>query len=136
MKRYLYKIIDFPHFDNENGSLAIFQPKDVPFNIKRVFTITDTKSGSTRGGHTHHKTIQVLVCIRGGCIVDFDNGKAKKSIALNKPYRGLVLYPYVWHTMRNFKPNTVLLCLANTKYSEKDYIRTYEKFLNCLKSTK
>jgi len=130
----LYKMINFPSFDTKNGVLCIFQPhpskKDaVPFPIKKVLAITGMKSRDTRGGHTHHKTHQVLLCLKGGCIVDLDNGKKKKSVRLNKVNQGILLYPYVWHAMRDFEPYTVLLSLADRKYNEKEYIRDYKTFL-------
>ena len=105
------------------------KPGNIPFSIKKVLVITAMKSKDVRGAHTHHKTSQVLLCLKGGCRVDLDNGKNKKSIHLNEPHQGLLLYPYVWHTMRDFKPNTVLLSLADRKYDEKEYIRDYKEFL-------
>ncbi len=142
MDKKLYKIIKFPLSDTKNGVLTMFQSsplKDgyVPFTIKKILSITGMKDSDKRGGHTHHKTHQILICSTGKCVVDLDDGRnSKTSIALNKSNEGLILYPYVWHVMHSFEPNTSLLILADRKYNEKDYIRNYEDFIQYIKRPK
>jgi mannose-6-phosphate isomerase-like protein (cupin superfamily) len=133
MSKSFYEIIEFPLSDTQNGSLTMFQegsgPKDkMPFAIKKVLTITGMKSDDARGAHTHHRTRQILLAVTGGCTVDLDNGEEKESVVLEKPNQGLLLNPYVWHVMRNFKPDTTLLVLADTLYDEAEYIRDYDEF--------
>jgi len=134
-----YKIITFPISDTKNGKLAMFQTSlkniegAVPFQIKKVLSITGTKDSDKRGGHTHHKTQQILICTNGGCTVDLDDSKNKTSVVLDKPNKGLLLYPYVWHVMRDFKENTSMLVIADTEYDEKEYIRSYEDFIQQIK---
>jgi hypothetical protein len=132
------KTIKFPTARGKNGTLIMFQhalAKDlsVPFPIKRVLLIKDLDSEKLRGGHTHHKTNQLLFCVSGGCSVTLDNGRKKQTIFLKDPNEGLWLKPYVWHTMQDFGENTILLVLADTIYDEKDYIRSYEEFKKCIK---
>jgi dTDP-4-dehydrorhamnose 3,5-epimerase-like enzyme len=130
MKKYpLYTLIDFHSSANKNGTLTMFDRKTVPFDIKRILTMHSMNENDIRGGHTHHITHQILICTKGQCVIDLDNGKEKKSITLSSPTQGIVLYPYVWHYMRNFKDDAILLVLASTDYDEKDYIRSYEDFL-------
>jgi len=131
-----YKIITFPLADTKNGVLTMFQTNlkkesdgNVPFEIKKVLSITGMKNQDQRGGHTHHKTQQILICTTGGCTVDLDDGQNKTSIVLDKPNQGLLLYPYIWHVMREFKDNTTMLVLADTEYDEKEYIRNYDDFI-------
>ncbi len=129
----LYTLIDFPSFVNKTGTLTMFDHKNIPFEIRRVLTIQNMKNIDVRGGHTHHRTHQILVCVNGQCDIDMDNGKEKKTITLNNSAQGIVLYPYVWHTMRNFKNDTILMVFANADYDEKDYIRSYDEFLKFAK---
>jgi len=139
MKNNFFEIIDFSFNTSEKGSLVMFQNYSVdgknplPFDIKKVLVIKDTKNGDIRGGHTHHKTRQIIFAISGSCVIKLDNGKEKTEIVLDSFNKGLTLEPYVWHTMENFKPNTVLLVLADTEYDEKDYIRNYDDFLGFVK---
>lgn len=133
MKYPLYTLINFPFFTNATGTLTMFDRKNIPFEIRRVLIIRNIKSSGVRGGHTHHATHQILVCIKGQCDVELDNGIEKKILTLNDPAQGVVLYPYVWHTMQNFKNDAILLVFANTDYNEKDYIRSYDDFLKFVK---
>lgn len=129
----LSEILDFPIFTESNGSLSVLKGNGgveiLPFDIKRVLLMKDMNRQAVRGGHTHHKTRQVLFVISGSCTVDLDNGKEKSSVKLNKFNQGLLLEPYVWHVMKDFEENTVLLVLADNEYDEKDYIRDYNEFL-------
>lgn len=128
-------LLDFPFFDNKKGLLTMVQSvvvgaeNKLPFEIKRVLVMKGMDVGDARGGHTHHKTRQVLMAISGSCVVDLDNGKEKTSIVLNKFNQGVLLEPYVWHVMKDFSKDTILLVLADTEYDEADYIRNYDDFL-------
>lgn len=137
MKNELVELIKFPSHDTKNGVLTMFECGElahkVPFDIKRVLLISHMKDNDQRGGHTHHKTQQILFCIAGACSVTLDNGKEKQTVRLDNPQTGLYLPPYVWHTMQDFAPGTILLVLASTVYDEKDYIRNYEDFLTFAK---
>lgn len=133
-KKSFYKIITFPVADTKNGTLTMFQPGDtatspLPFPIKKVLVIKDMKESDERGGHTHHQTQQILIPLSGSCSVLLDNGKEKVTIKLDQPNQGLLLYPYVWHTMKDFTPGTILLVIADNEYDEKEYIRDYNEFL-------
>ena len=131
MKNNFYRFLDFPSSDTKNGILGMFQ--NVGFDIKRVLIMKKMKEGDKRGGHTHRKTRQILFAINGGCIVDLDNGNEKDSIKLDKFTKGILLEPLVWHVMKNFEPETILLVLAYMEYNEEDYIRDYDEFLKSVK---
>lgn len=137
MSTSLLNLITFPTVVGTNGSLTPIQSgrkdSELPFIVKRTLVIRGMKAGDERGGHTHHKTRQVLIALSGGCTVELDNGKEKTSVALSRPDQGLVLEPYVWHAMKDFKPSTILLLLADTEYDEKDYIRDYAEFKKFVK---
>lgn len=133
MPEPFHKIINFPSFDTKNGILCMIQSdkkKDVgvPFKIKKVLSITGMKDSDKRGGHTHHKTHQILIATSGKCTVDLDDGKNKSSVVLDSSNKGLLLYPYVWHVMHSFAPSTSLLVVADREYDEKEYIRDYNEF--------
>lgn len=136
MNNHFYQLLDFPAYDTKNGVLAMFQGADtlsdraLPFPIKRVLCIKGMRADDARGGHTHHKTRQVLLALSGACNVDLDNGHGEKTtVRLEKFNTGLLLEPYVWHVMKDFEDGTVLLVLASTPYDERDYIKDYNEFL-------
>ena len=124
------RIINFQEKGDSRGSLiAIEANKDIPFEIKRVYYIFDTKEGVVRGHHAHKTLEQVLICVSGSCIIVLDDGKKRNEVLLDKPNIGLYVGPNMWREMKDFTPDAVLLVLASDWYDEADYIRDYSEFL-------
>lgn len=118
-----------PHGDERGQLVALEEYKDIPFSIKRVYFMYDTKSGVVRGKHAHKNLQQILVCIHGSCKIRLDNGKEKKVVALEKPYEGLYVTNNMWREMFDFSEDAVLMVFASEVYDENDYIRDYDEFL-------
>ena len=118
-----------PHGDDRGQLIALEEYPDIPFEIKRVYYMYDTKGGVHRGFHAHKNLEQILICIHGSCKVLLDNGKEKKIVHLEKPYEGLYVPNNMWREMYDFSPDAVLLVLASEIYKEEDYIRNYDEFL-------
>lgn len=116
------------HGDDRGMLVALEEFKDIPFEIKRVYYLYDTKEGVRRGYHAHKSLEQILVCIHGKCKVLLDNGEEKKIVSLEKPYEGLYITNDIWREMYDFSQDAVLLVLASDFYYEEDYIRDYETF--------
>lgn len=120
----------FQQHGDERGMLVSLEEfNDIPFKIKRVYYMYDTKEGVRRGFHAHKSLEQILVCIHGSCKVLLDNGHEKKIVSLEKPYEGLYIANNMWREMYDFSPDAVLMVLASEIYKEEDYIRDYDKFL-------
>ena len=117
------------HGDDRGMLVALEEFEDIPFEVKRVYYMYDTKEGVRRGFHAHKKLEQILICIHGSCDVLLDNGKQKKIVSLEKPYEGLYVPNNMWREMYNFSPDAVLMVLASEHYIEADYIRDYDEFL-------
>lgn len=120
------------HGDERGQLVALEQYVDIPFEIKRVYYMYDTKDGVRRGYHSHNTLQQILICIHGSCKVLMDDGKEKKIVYLEKPYEGLYIPQKVWREMYDFSEDAVLLVLASELYSEEDYVRNYDEFLRTL----
>lgn len=118
-----------PHGDDRGQLIALEEGSDIPFSIKRVYYMYDTKEGVHRGFHAHRKLEQILVCVSGSCKVLLDNGTERKEVFLEKPYEGLYVSSGMWREMYDFSPDAVLLVLASEPYDESDYIRDYDQFL-------
>lgn len=119
--------------DKRGSLIALENLKTVPFEIKRVYYIYDTKPDVDRGGHAHTNLEQILIMMDGACEVLLDNGKEKKSIILNRPDVGLYIGKNMWREMKNFSYGAKLLVLASDFYDEKEYIRSYDEFLRAVK---
>lgn len=118
-----------PHGDDRGQLVAIEEFKDIPFSVKRVYYIYDTKDGVRRGFHAHKKLEQILVCVHGSCKIHLDNGTETEEVLLDKPYEGLYISNNMWREMYDFSEGAVLLVLASELYTEADYIRSYDEFL-------
>ena len=117
------------HGDERGMLVALEEFKDIPFEIKRVYFMYETKSDIHRGFHAHKNLEQILICIHGSCKVRLDNGLEKKVVSLEKPYEGLYISNDMWRQMYDFSEDAVLLVLASDFYHEEDYIRDYDEFI-------
>jgi dTDP-4-dehydrorhamnose 3,5-epimerase-like enzyme len=117
------------HGDERGMLVALEEFKDIPFEIKRVYFMYETKSDIHRGFHAHKNLEQILICIHGSCKVRLDNGLEKKVVSLEKPYEGLYISNDMWREMYDFSEDAVLLVLASDFYHEEDYIRDYDEFI-------
>ena len=125
---HVVKYVFQQHGDERGMLVALEEFKDIPFEIKRVYYLYDTKKEVRRGFHAHRSLEQILICIHGSCRVLLDNGAEKKTVSLEKPYEGLYIANDIWREMYDFSPDAVLLVLASDFYREEDYIRDYEIF--------
>ena len=117
------------HGDERGQLVALEEMRDIPFEIKRVYYMYDTKKDVHRGFHAHKSLEQILICIHGSCKVLLDNGTEKKIVSLEKPYEGLYIANNMWREMYDFSEDAVLMVLASEYYKEEDYIRDYNEFL-------
>ena len=118
------------HGDERGMLVALEEFKDIPFEIKRVYYLYDTKYGVRRKGNAYRALKQILICIHGSCKVLLDSGTEKKIVSLEKPYEGLYIANDIWREIYDFSSDAVLLVLASNYYEESDYIWNYDMFLN------
>jgi hypothetical protein len=124
-------VIELPKIENRSGNLTSIQNSiEIPFDIKRIFYLYDIPGGKDRGAHAHIECHQFLIAGSGSFDVLLDDGKSKKLVTLNQPYKGLHIPPGIWASEINFSSGSICLVLASHGYDEKDYIRNYEVFLN------
>ena len=129
--------IELPRIpDGIDGTLSVAEfGNQIPFEIKRVYYIYDLENTSAaRGKHAHKELEQIIFCINGSFILGLDDGVNKEEILMNRRNVGVFLGKGLWHTMFSFSANCILLVLASDKYSEPDYIRNYDEFINYTRS--
>lgn len=112
--------------------VALEGRREVPFEIARVYYVYATEPGVPRGFHAHRQTRQYAVAVSGACTMLLDDGAQRTEVRLDRPDRGLSIPPMVWHEMRDFSPDCVLLVLADALYDEADYIRDYARYRDAL----
>jgi dTDP-4-dehydrorhamnose 3,5-epimerase-like enzyme len=122
--------IDLPKIYNPAGNITSINGMiEVPFSIKRVYYLYDVPGGEARGSHAHKKLYQLLIAASGSFDIEISDGREKKTISLNRPYRGLLIMPGIWREIANFSSGSICLVLASEIYDENDYLRDFTEFI-------
>lgn len=124
------EVIELPRISDPRGNLTFVEgERHVAFPIQRVYYLYDVPGGAERGGHAHRDLHQLIIAMSGSFDVHLDDGYNKKSIHLNRSYRGLYVCPMIWREIDNFSSGAVCMVLASNRYDEADYYRDYQEFL-------
>ena len=124
-------------FHDPEGNLTVVSENvHVPFPINRVFYSYDIPGGEDRGAHAHKECHQFIIAASGAFEVVLDDGTNKRTVTLNRPFWGLHVPPGVWASEQGFSSGSICLVLASHGYSEDDYIRNYEDYLEYVKTKK
>jgi hypothetical protein len=124
------KIIDLPMIKNPKGNLTFIEAgRQIPFDIRRVYYLYDIPGGEERGGHAHRALHQLIIAMSGSFDIRLDDGRAKKTVHMNRSYYGLYICPMIWREIDNFSSGAVCMALASEFYDEADYYRDYDLFI-------
>jgi dTDP-4-dehydrorhamnose 3,5-epimerase-like enzyme len=124
------QILNLPKLEDERGNLSFIEEEThLPFKIKRTYWIYDVPGGQARGGHAFKEQQEFIVALSGSFDVVVDDGANQQVFSLNRSYYGLYIPAGLWRTMENFSTNALAMVVSSTPYSEKDYIRDYNDFL-------
>jgi len=118
------------HGDHRGSLVALEEQKNIPFAIKRVYYLFDTKENVRRGFHAHKELKQLAIVLKGSCRFLLDDGNDKTEVLLDNPAQGLLIESFVWREMFDFSDDCVLMVLADAVYDESDYIRDYSHFVS------
>lgn len=130
-------VINLPKHVRPNGNLTVAEnPALVPFDVKRIYYLYDVPAGEERGGHAHRELQQILIAVSGSFDVVIDDGENRRTVSLNRPFKGLHIRPGIWRELNNFSSGAVCLVLASEHYDEEDYIRNYSDFIEYTKEAK
>ena len=121
--------LDRHHSDRKGNLTVVENGVTVPFDVKRIYYLYDVPGGESRGAHAHKNLSQLIVAVSGSFRVTLDDGNVKRSFILNRPYQGLFVRSGLWRDLDDFSSGAVCMVLASDVYSEEDYIRTYNQFL-------
>jgi dTDP-4-dehydrorhamnose 3,5-epimerase-like enzyme len=123
------KTIDLPCYSRADGEIVVAEAgAHVPFKIARMFTLHGP-SGVERGKHAHKLCSQLMLCVHGETEIVCDDGSGRKSFALDRSNRALLVPPTIWNTVIFRKQDPVLVVLCDRPYVEDDYIREYPEFM-------
>jgi len=122
--------------DPEGNLTYIYGGIHVPFPIRRVFYSYDIPGGEDRGAHAHKECHQFIIAASGAFEVVLDDGHTKRTVSLNRPFQGLHVPPGIWASEQGFSSGSICLVLASHGYSEDDYIRDYDEYLEYVKENR
>jgi len=121
--------------ENGQGTLNVFEFDTLPFNPKRLFTVSSVQSSSTRGRHAHRVCRQLIACISGEIelICIYGENYEEKIFHLTPASNAVLIEPGVWAEQTYKTSDSVAIVFCSHKYDEADYIREYEEFKRYIK---
>ena len=103
---------------------------DIPFSIKRVYFLTSLRKGSFRGAHAHKNLFQLLVMNSGSIKISLNDSINNTSYVLKATeFDALFITPLIWRDIEVLEDNTSFTVIASEKYSECDYLRDKNEFI-------
>jgi hypothetical protein len=125
------RLVELPtHHDREGNLTAVNGGRELPFALKRLYYVYDIPYGSQRGGHAHKELKQWVIAASSCFDVLLDDGREQKRFRLDRPNLALEIPAGIWREISGFASGAVVLVLASAEFSEADYIRDYEQFLD------
>lgn len=120
------RAIPLKKISDQRGDMTVVSNLDLPYKIKRVFSISS--KDSLRGEHAHIKCNQFLVCIKGSLTLVINDSFSNKKIYLDSSSDG-ILIPYgIWSHQEYHSDETLINVYCDREYEENDYIRNFEEF--------
>jgi hypothetical protein len=125
------KIVDLSKVHDDAGNITVVENNiSIPFDINRIYYLYDVPMGADRGGHGHYELQQYIVATSGSFTFVLDDGVDKREFFLNDPSKALYIKPGIWRDIKGFSSGSICLVIASHEYSELDYIRNYEDYLD------
>jgi hypothetical protein len=125
-------VLPLSKIHNVAGNITIVEgERNIPFRLRRIYYLYDIPGGESRGGHAHIELYQLIVAASGSFEVLLDDGINKKIVRLNRPNFGLLVLPGIWRELFEFSSGAICMVLASHIYDETDYLRDYNKFIEC-----
>ena len=100
---YDCSMIELDRHHHEKGNITVVEnSRTIPFDVRRVYYLSDVPGGESRGGHAHRALRQLIVSAGGSFDVTLDDGFVKRTFTLNRPYQGLLVVPGIWRGVLEF----------------------------------
>ena len=121
--------ISLGNFRDTRGFMGILEDHEIPFEVSRIFWISQVPDNTVRGGHAHRTSEQLLICIAGIIEVELEGLSGVKHEFRLTPASDQALYlPPLYWGHYTFCKQAVALCMASDGFDEADYIRNYQEF--------
>jgi len=123
LDKFSQRAISESHAD-ERGFLTVVNFRDLPFEPKRLFWISNVPHGSTRGNHGHYYGKQFLLCQAGEVQITVWPPRVDEAIKCTL-FKGddFFLPAEHWIEMKFIGEGTILMVFANSEYDEQDLFK-------------
>jgi hypothetical protein len=112
--------------EDSRGLLSIFNSlEDLPFEVKRVFFLSNVPPNKSRGAHGHFRCEQYFFCLSGSCKIQFSTTLNEGELTLSTSVGGLLVPPGVYLELSNFTADCVIGIFASDTFDSSDYF--YDK---------
>ena len=125
----LFSNFEISFANSIRGALGVLEFRDLPFEAKRIYWISDVPTGAIRGQHAHKSLSQLLILLSGGFKLILDDGQERQELELSEAGGAILLQPGLWREIFEFDEGTVALVVCDQEYDESDYIREYSEFI-------
>jgi dTDP-4-dehydrorhamnose 3,5-epimerase-like enzyme len=109
-------LVPLPRFNDPRGSLLPLEWQVLPFEPRRVFTISGVPPGTVRGCHGHRTCAQLLVAVVGEIEVQMVQDSECQTIILTPDSPALLVPAGIWFSETYLSEGAVLLVLASEPY--------------------
>ncbi|MBP6882348.1 MAG: FdtA/QdtA family cupin domain-containing protein [Candidatus Levybacteria bacterium] len=127
-----FTLFDLPQIKSKHDFLMHpMELKDIiPFEVKRVYFITDSKTGIT-GEHCHYAEEEFFFLIQGTGTLVIDKGEGKVEVRMVGGVKGAYVPAYVWHGFKDLSSDAIVFALSSTNYNpdRSDYLEDYQTYL-------
>jgi len=120
--------------DVSSADLSVLEFTNLPWLPERIYWIKDFIPIAKRGNHAHKTLEQVFVMLSGILTLEIFEGTKCTKFELSKFSDPLFVPSMTWRVMSNASSDALLMVLASKPYSEHDYIRDWESYLQSYKN--
>lgn len=116
------RLLSFSLRKDSRGSLLPLEFSELPFPPRRAIVNRVSEAGVTRGGHSHKRCRQILICLAGTIDVELFHAGNKAVVRLETPDQALLIEPLVWSRQTFVEADAQLLALMSEPYEPDDYL--------------
>ncbi len=115
------RLLTFTCHSDRRGVLLPIDLDQLPFPVRRIFTVADVPSGTVRGGHGHRRGWQLLLCVQGQIRVRMRCLAEQVELVLEGSGPGLLIGANIWVEQTYLDEHAVLLVACSEAFDPDSY---------------
>ena len=122
------RLFSLPSHSDHRGSLMAVEFDDLPFEVRRIFTLYNVPEGTERGAHAHRFTTQLLCVLSGTLELIVVNDSVVKKFRLICTSDPVLLPPMTWTSMRFLESVTIVMVICDKAYEISHSLRDWQAY--------